>query len=184
MDAVHLPATRFWTFSLKVYGDDAVAAACLDLQDGWQLDVHMLLFALFAASQGRSLCRADIERLEVAIDPWRSNVVRPLRRVRRWLKGEAHDSDDRATKLRRGVLDREIESEAFQQALMERTIPIGEGTADGQAAADNLMRYVRFAGVAPDDKVLAGLATIVARSFGLSASAATAAISGSVARTA
>jgi uncharacterized protein (TIGR02444 family) len=184
LDLAQLSPSRFWAFSLEVYGDKALAAACIDLQDRHGLDVNMLLFALFAASRGTALSRADIERLDAAVDPWRRNVVRPLRGVRRWLRDEAHAAADRASGLRRGVLEREIESEAFQQELMERTVPTGEGSGDPHAAADNLMHYVGFAGATPDEKTLDELATLLARAFGLSAPAAMAAISGSAARTA
>jgi uncharacterized protein (TIGR02444 family) len=182
-DLARLSTSRFWAYSLEVYGDEALAAACLDLQDRCGLDVNMLLFALFAASRGRSLSRADIERLDRAVDPWRRHVVRALRGVRRWLKEPAHAADDKAATLRRSVLDREIEAEAYQQELMEQSIPIGDGTSDTDAAASNLVRYAQFAGARADDALVAGLTAILARSFGLSASAATAAISGSAART-
>jgi uncharacterized protein (TIGR02444 family) len=164
-DLAQLSPSRFWTFSLSVYGDESVARACLGLQDGHGLDVNMLLFALFAGAQGTVLSRAEIEQLDHAVEPWRRNVVRPLRQVRRWLKAHGPAGDDRAGALRRNVLEREIESEAYQQGLMERTVAVGEGAPDSRAGADNLVAYVQVAGVAADDALLAGLATLLAGSF-------------------
>lgn len=175
-----LSTSRFWAFSLEVYGDEAVAEACIALQDRHGLDVNMLLFALFAASRGTLLSSADIERLDRAVGPWRRNVVRPLRRVRRWLKEQAHAAEDAAARLRSSVLDRELESEAYQQELMERTVPLGEGAWDVRASEENLACYARFTGLAADDELRARFATLVER---LSARAATAATSGIAART-
>jgi uncharacterized protein (TIGR02444 family) len=183
VDAAGLSSSRFWAFSLELYADEAVAAASVDLQDRFGLDVNMLLFALYAAARGRALSRRDIEVLDRAIDPWRSNVVRPLRGVRRWLKEHASAADDRAAALRKSVLERELESEACQQELMDRTLPVVEGAPSVDAAADNLVRYVRCAGVDDIGPPLVPLATLLARAFALTASAATAAISGSAART-
>lgn len=179
-DLADLSTSRFWAFSLEVYGDEAVAEACIALQDRYGVDVNMLLFALFAASRGTVLSSADIERLDRAVGPWRRNVVRPLRRVRRWLKAEPHAADDAVTRLRSTVLDRELESEAYQQELMERTVAIREGPPDVRAAEDNLARYAQFAGLAADDELHGRFAALVAR---FSACAATAAISGTAART-
>jgi uncharacterized protein (TIGR02444 family) len=164
-DLTQLSPGRFWAFSLKVYGDEAVARACLGLQDVHGLDVNMLLFASFAGAQGRALSRADVEELDRAVEPWRRNVVRPLRQVRRWLKANAPAADEPAGTLRRKVLEREIESEAYQQSLMERTVAVGEGAPDSRAGAGNLVTYVQAAGLATDDALLDGLATLLAGAF-------------------
>jgi uncharacterized protein (TIGR02444 family) len=174
-----LSTSRFWAFSLELYEDNAVAEACIALQDRHGLDVNMLLFALFAASRGTSLSGADIEQLEMMVGPWRRNVVRPLRRVRRWLKEQSHAADDAPAKLRSGVLDRELESEAYQQEVMEHTVRIDDGAPDVRAAQDNLARYAQFAGLAVDDELRARFATLVER---FSACAATGATSGTAAR--
>ncbi len=77
----------FWAFSLEVYSRPGVAAACIDLQDTAEADVNMILFSLWAAHRGRLLIGADMAALEAAIAPWRADIVRPLRAVRRKLKG-------------------------------------------------------------------------------------------------
>jgi len=174
---------RFWAYSVRVYSDKAVAAACVDLQDRYDLDVNLLLFALFAASHGKALSRPAMAKLDAAVEAWRHNVVRPLRAVRRWLKAQSHAVDDEAAKLRSRVLERELESEALQQSMMERCVPVDEGEASPQLAADNLVRYVAFAGRGDDPEVLERVAALLAAACGLSACAATAAISGSAART-
>ena len=79
----------FWDFSLAVYGRPGVAAACLDLQDRLGLDVNILLFLAWAGQGcGVRLDRAELERIDAAVAPWRAEVVRPLRAVRRRVKAE------------------------------------------------------------------------------------------------
>ena len=79
----------FWDFSLAVYARPGVPAACLDLQDRLGLDVNVLLFAAWAGlGCGVRLSAEDLARVDSAIAPWRAEVVRPLRAVRRRVKGE------------------------------------------------------------------------------------------------
>jgi uncharacterized protein (TIGR02444 family) len=164
-DAGEAPRSPFWTFSLSVYGSEAVERACIALQDRCGVDVNMLLFALYAGSHGRSLSRADLERLDEAAAPWRANVVRPLRSVRRWLKQQRSIAPDAVETLRRGVLAREIEAEAEQQQLMERVVSIQSGSPDLEAAADNLLRYLQLCGLALDDQVASDLSALVGEAF-------------------
>ena len=78
-----------WDFSLAVYARPGVPAACLDLQDRRGLDVNVLLFAAWAgAACGVRLSAEELARVDSAIADWRTEVVRPLRAVRRRVKGE------------------------------------------------------------------------------------------------
>jgi TIGR02444 family protein len=79
----------FWDFSLTVYARPGVPAACLDLQDRRGLDVNVLLFAAWAGMAcGVRLSAEELARVDSAVEPWRGEVVRPLRAVRRRVKGE------------------------------------------------------------------------------------------------
>ncbi|WP_448207339.1 TIGR02444 family protein [Azospirillum sp. sgz302134] len=79
----------FWDFSLAVYARPGVPAACLDLQDRRGLDVNVLLFAAWAGlACGVRLTAEELARIDAAVAPWRAEVVRPLRAVRRRVKGE------------------------------------------------------------------------------------------------
>ncbi|CAO3417910.1 TIGR02444 family protein [Azospirillum argentinense] len=126
-----------WDFSLAVYGRPGVSAACLDLQDRLGQDVNLLLFAAW----GGMACNADLPagelaRIDSAVAPWRDEVVRPLRAVRRRAKGE----DDALYKRLKAV---ELEAERVQQdrlfALSGLTPTPGGGVA---LAAVNLYRLV------------------------------------------
>ena len=83
---------RFWQFSLDFYRRDGVAEACLTLQDRLGLDVNILLYAAWLASQGRTASVADFEQVDLLVAPWREEVIRPLRRIRRWLKEPGPDA--------------------------------------------------------------------------------------------
>lgn len=78
-----------WDFSLTVYARPGVPVACLDLQDRRGQDVNLLLFAAWAGlACGVRLTAAELERIDSTVAPWRAEVVRPLRAVRRRVKGE------------------------------------------------------------------------------------------------
>lgn len=99
----------FWDFSLAVYRRPGVAAACLDLQDRRGADVNVLLFAAWAATAcGVRLTAEALARLDAAVAPWREEVVRPLRAVRRRVKEE---DDGLYARLK----TTELEAERIQQ---------------------------------------------------------------------
>ena len=75
----------FWRFSLRYYRQPGVGEACIALQDGAGIDVNLLLFLLWQASQGRTFAVADVADLERRIGAWRDMTVVPLRQVRRAL---------------------------------------------------------------------------------------------------
>ena len=53
------------------------------------MDVNVLLFAAWAGlACGVRLAPDEIKRIDATVAPWRSDVVRPLRAVRRRVKGE------------------------------------------------------------------------------------------------
>ena len=51
---------NFWKFSLELYDREGVAAACLALQEEYQLDVNLLLFCYW---HGSNFGVIDTERL-------------------------------------------------------------------------------------------------------------------------
>jgi len=80
-------ADEFWAFSLDLYAQPGVAAACLRLQDEQGLDVNVLLLCCWLARSGRGrLSEDDLAAAEARATPWRRDIVAPLRAVRRALK--------------------------------------------------------------------------------------------------
>src|SRR5436853_5483656 len=76
----------FWRFSLRLYRAPGVGDACIALQEQAGVDVNLLLFLLWQATQRRALTAADIKALDETIGGWRDTAVIPLRNLRRALK--------------------------------------------------------------------------------------------------
>ena len=56
--------SSFWRFSLRFYRQSEVADACIALQEQAGVDVNLLLFLLWHATQKRALSQADVAQLE------------------------------------------------------------------------------------------------------------------------
>jgi uncharacterized protein (TIGR02444 family) len=109
----------FWRFSLTLYQTPDVAPACLMLQDSRGMDVNLLLYALWAGLQGAALVAADFDRLDALIRPWRTNIIQPLRGVRRALKSPLIEIVSQAPDdLRARIAAAELDAEQIQQALL------------------------------------------------------------------
>ena len=76
----------FWRFSVKFYAVPGVAPACIELQDRAKVDVNVLFFLLWNATQKRALGQAEVAELDRMIGAWRDMTVIPMREVRRALK--------------------------------------------------------------------------------------------------
>lgn len=72
----------FWSFSVSVYSRPRVAELCLRLQNEYDLDVNLVLFACFLASRGRVLDLATTQYLDGGVSRWRMCVIFRVRRLR------------------------------------------------------------------------------------------------------
>jgi uncharacterized protein (TIGR02444 family) len=133
----------FWDFSLKFYADTGTSQVCLELQDTFSVDVNTLLFALWCAYRFRRLSHDELALVIQSTRSWQSDVVRPLRQVRRWLKQQDFNValDDAIAKLRKAVKHDELDAERIQQLTMAaRFSDLGEVSADGPSTAENNLR--------------------------------------------
>ncbi|MHA7817178.1 MAG: TIGR02444 family protein [Pseudohaliea sp.] len=103
-----------WAGITALYGEPGVAEACLVAQDEAGADVLLLLAAALMARRGVSLDGAG-PALAAAVEPWRSEVVRPLRALRRRWRGL-----DGVEPLRERLKALELEAE---RAQFERLAP-------------------------------------------------------------
>jgi len=138
----------FWNFSLGLYGRPGVAQACIALQDGFGLDVNLLLFCCWHGQANRRLTDEDLRRAMSAAEAWQREVVQPLRAVRRRLKaGVAPISAAECEALRRKVNDLELEAERIAQAALE-ALP-GPAAGRRPVVAENLALYLKLMGRDP-----------------------------------
>lgn len=74
-----------WEFSLATYRHGEVAATCLALQDSFDADVNLLLYAAWLAQLNWQLSERHLAELNAVVTDWRDGVVKPLRALRRQL---------------------------------------------------------------------------------------------------
>ena len=152
--ATPVSKSPFWRFSVKFYAVPGVAQACIDLQDQAKVDVNVLFFLLWNATQGRALNAADVTRVEDVIGPWRDMAVVPIRNVRRALKSPpAAIAPDVAEGFRTRIKAVELEAERLQQEALHELAASGKlGHAmpsHVQAAQDSVSSYQGVIGPFP-----------------------------------
>ena len=129
----------FWQFSIKFYAVPGVADACIALQDQANVDVNILFFLLWNATQGRTYKKADVAEVERLIGAWRDMTVVPIRNVRRALKWPPEVMEPAAAEsLRTRIKAVELEAERLQQeALYElaQSSRLGQPSASPAKAA-------------------------------------------------
>jgi uncharacterized protein (TIGR02444 family) len=129
----------FWQFSIRFYAVPGVADACIALQDQAKVDVNILFFLLWNATQGRTFKKADVAEVERLIGAWRDMAVAPIRNVRRALKSPSPVmSPEAADGFRTRIKAVELEAERLQQeALYElaQTSRLGQPSASPAKAA-------------------------------------------------
>jgi uncharacterized protein (TIGR02444 family) len=136
----------FWRFSLQFYRRPGVAEACIALQEESGVDVNLLLFLLWHATQKRRLAAAEIVALEQRIATWREQTVVPLRAIRRALKTPpALVEPGTAEAFRTRIKAVELEAERLQQEAMHNLVRAGlfgaEAPSVAEAARANVTAY-------------------------------------------
>lgn len=137
----------FWRFSLATYRKPGVAEACLALQDGFGVDVNVLLFALWLGTQGRRLDDVEMQFVLDEAVGWARDVVVPLRSMRRRLKGDAPlVAPAAAQAFRAQVKQLELEAERLEQEALHGLagrLAAGERAPPGSAIRANVDALAR-----------------------------------------
>jgi uncharacterized protein (TIGR02444 family) len=157
------PDHPFWDFSLALYAKPGVAESCLRLQDGLGLDVNLLLYACWTAAKGAGRPSPDgWRRLVDETAAWRAQVVEPLRRVRRFLKG-AEESPWSA-----GLRDRvkALELDAEHAGQLSIATLAGTGGAAAAGALATMLDYIGVLDVALSDADRSDLSAIASQVAG------------------
>lgn len=139
----------FWDYSCRVYSRKPVSETCLALQNEHDLDVNLLLFAVWHAHTRGPLDTATLHAAKDYSVAYSGAVVRSLRKARTWLRKKAQGMDDISMLEREGMLDLrdqvkalELHAEHFQQdrleAISKSPIKVLDEGTQRQAASDNL----------------------------------------------
>ena len=113
-----------WSFAVELYQRPRVSNACLTLQDTLGVDVCVLLFVLFMASEHRTILDGEsLKDLDRTIAEWRSEVVWPLRAIRRRLKTTSTATAGAGLAMQallQQIKAAEIDAEQIEFALLAR----------------------------------------------------------------
>jgi uncharacterized protein (TIGR02444 family) len=150
--------TPFWRHSLNYYRQSGVSEACITLQDNCGVDVNLLLFLFWLASERRVLDADEVRKLDATIKSWRELTIIPIRDVRRNLKGAKTFVDPaKQEAFRDKVKAVELGAEQLQQEALyafAKSGPLGKPAEPAAAARGNIAAYARARGVAfPADAV-------------------------------
>lgn len=114
-----------WDFMLEVYGRNGVAAASLELQNSFGVDVPLLLSVLYGAGCGRRIDADVVASLDARCGHWRTQVVHPLRALRTRLKTHSWMVENNTVPAFREEIKRlelhaeKIQTQALGEALAE-----------------------------------------------------------------
>jgi uncharacterized protein (TIGR02444 family) len=139
----------FWQFSLAVYAAPGVADECLALQERYGVDVNVLMFSAWIGSERKiQLTPEDIGAIAAVVTPWHESAVKPLRSVRRYMKGLSQSNIDN---LRARVKGAELAAEQVEQAMLfayaeERWAGAGNEPSS-RAVAHNLETFLSAQGL-------------------------------------
>ena len=126
----------YWDWAVAVHGRDGVDAALTDLQDQHGQCVALLLWAAWAAAEGRPLPPELLAQGAALAKHWEGAATMPLRSARRHLKGPAPPIPDEARlALREQVRKAEFAAERLLMETLESLAPSPEGPAADFAAA-------------------------------------------------
>ncbi len=110
-----------WRFALEFYALPSVAEACLTLQDEAEVDVILLLAAIYADLILRQPLSSDsVIDLPRHMNEWRVATVLPLREIRRFLKPARDGFPEERHLLREKIKAAELLAEQIQFAMTEQ----------------------------------------------------------------
>ena len=172
MSAFHFEHHPFWDFSLKVYGNEGVPAACIALQERRGIDVNLILFCTWIGESGRGILReSDLDSAVKATTAWNGDIVCAIRAIRDRLKGGMPPiSNERSDALRKMILEIEVKCEHVEQiALTEAvSLPAEESRSSAQRSDDavaNIAAYFGHHGFAPDAEDAVQVAIVLEPAF-------------------
>lgn len=140
-----------WDFALAFYAQPQIAETCVHLQDNYKVNVCLLIGLRWMDESGKQLTDDELADLQAHIHVWTTQVVEPLRALRRLLKQSlaAYPHDETQTQMRTAIKQAELlaekklllEIEMWSQSIMPTQHP---------AIKSNLGVYLAALGVSQD----------------------------------
>ena len=149
--ANEISTDSLWNYAVETYSRPGVQEVCLLLQDAAQVDVNVLLAALYGTYVSGACVEAGlIERMDAAVRAWREEVVLPLRHIRRTMKNGARiGAEGDAEALRTSVKAIELQAERIELAVLavvlQSLTPSAEPAGEYQFA-ETIAKVVSFYG--------------------------------------
>ncbi len=126
----------YWDWAVAVHGREGVDTALTGLQDVHGQCVSYLLWAGWAADEGRPLEAVLLAQGAALARHWEAAATGPLRQARRELKAPAPPVDDEArAALREQVRKAEFAAERLLMETLEALAPAPEGAPRAIAQA-------------------------------------------------
>lgn len=118
-------------------------------------DDNIMLFVLFQASLGRWLSSATVGELDAKIAGWRSEIVQPLRDLRRRLKAHTFSlTPDAQEAFCNQIKKIELQSENLEHFHLETIEIVTDHVPPAQAVLENVKAYVGHLNVDVNDETL------------------------------
>jgi len=131
-------AARFWQFSVEMWRHDAMRDGLLALQDEFEANINMVLFAVWLAGERRNLEPDSVAKS--GLSDWNTAMTSPLRTLRRQAKAESAE-------LYQCLKTAELVAERHEQRLLVATLgehaPAGENTSRESLLQANLVCYLQ-----------------------------------------
>lgn len=169
-----MTAESFWDFSVRTYRTPDVPEACLSLQNDYGADVNMILYCAWVAAAAGPFDDELFDRASGFSARWADNVVKRLRKARKWMKQTGCETEpvptDACMEFREKIKDVEFAAEKMQQEALESILPSDRHPAEApdKLVADviaNLMRYLAHQDIPANDDVRHKLEVIVRAAF-------------------
>jgi uncharacterized protein (TIGR02444 family) len=143
INANSISTSTLWDFALALYAQPQVPDTCLQLQDEYNANVCLVLAMCWLDARQYPLSDADLSRLKMHISGWTTQIVEPLRGIRRQLKSpvDSFVQDETQEQLRNLVKQAELLAEKKLLEEIERWVNENSRAKD-QTTSSNLERYM------------------------------------------
>ena len=164
-----LPDHPFWNYSLRLYAQPGVSDACLRLQDEHGLDVNLVLFCIWSGLAGPG--QLTPEELNAAVArgrQWQSDVVEPIRKIRRRLKQDPLGASAELVQyFRPRAQALELDGEHVEQLILASLVPLERGKQGRDTAEHNLHNYLEHCAICAGSQALVLVETVLMSALNL-----------------